>query len=290
MADEPSLPATFAQNEAAQKVANLAQSEALQMLNQLMNVILNKDVPESRIDRLVALHEKLVADQKRMWFVEAMALVAPKLPEIDKNGKIVMYSKAVRQEIERLHGEIPEGARPMQTTAYAKHDDIVSAVRGPLSEHGLVLGFEPGKKDDGRITMVAKLSHVGGHVEKVDVPHVEVDSSGSKNNLQGMGSSLRYLMRYGTLLLLPIVTRDPQNGLDNDGAGGAPFDEPETISEAQYRKLADEIGAQGGPKVLASVLEHFRIEALGDLPAARFDEAKDRLAARAARVRQGGNR
>jgi hypothetical protein len=108
------------------------------------------------------------------------------------------------------------------------------------------------------------------------MPDVQIDATGSKNNLQGLGSVKTYLMRYATILLLNIVTRDPRDGLDNDGANGAPIEGRAVISEAQYKTLADEITAQGG-KTLDAVLRIFGIESLAGLPAARFDECVSRL-------------
>jgi hypothetical protein len=71
---------------------------------------------------------------------------------------------------------------------------------------------------------------------------VALDSSGGKNNIQGMGSSFSYGKRYTTTALLNIVTE----GEDDDGArGGARF-----ISEVQadeLRELCRMAGRQEGP-------------------------------------------
>jgi hypothetical protein len=270
------LPAVAAETPRAELVARTAQSEAGQMLSQIMAVILDPNVPETRLDRLLALQKALVEDHRRMLFVEAKARMQPHLPQIDRNGKIVIYSKKVREEMDRAGGELPAGAQPIQETRYAKQDDILEAVLPILSEHGFTLNFSPGKTAEGRIKMVGELCHVGGHVQQVDMPDVQIDATGSKNNLQGLGSVKTYLMRYATILLLNIVTRDPRDGLDNDGANGAPIEGRAVISEAQYKTLADEITAQGG-KTLDAVLRIFGIESLAGLPAARFDECVSRL-------------
>jgi ERF superfamily len=266
--------------ERTREVARAAQSEASQMLSQIMAVLLDPNVPEARLDRLLALQKELVADQRRMLFVEAKAAMTPFLPTIERSGKIIVYSKEVRTKAEAAGGKLPEGARPMQETSYAKREDIIEIIRPIIGQYGFDLDFVPGKNQHGRITMKARLSHVGGHVQEIDVPDVEIDSSGSKNNIQGLGSSLTYLQRYGTILLLNIVSRDPRDGLvDNDGADGAHIKGPETISEEQYKKLATEIESQGGG-TLAVVLKVFGIPSLSDLPAARYDECVMRLAER----------
>ncbi len=281
--------AGFAQS--TEIAARSAQSEAGQMLSQIMAVILDPSVPETRLDRLLALQEKLVADQRRMMFVEAMARLTPLLPTIDRTGKIIVFSKRDREAAAANDGRMPAGAQPIQQTGYAKQEDIIEAIRPMIGEFGFALSFVPGRTEQGRITMKARLSHVGGHVEEIDIPNVEVDSSGSKNNIQGLGSSLKYLQRYGTLLLLPIVSRDPRDGLDNDGANGARIEGDAGISDEQYAVLQAEITRQGG-RTLASVLTAFGLEdkSLADLPAAKFEECKQRLRERAAAAQKGGTR
>lgn len=260
-------------------VAGPALSEAGQMLAQLRAIILDPTVPEARLNLLIAMQKDLQADQRRMMFVEGQASMSLELPTIERTGKIVVYSKADRERAAKNGGEMPADAVPMQQTSYAKQEDIIEAVRPILGRYGFTLNFYPSRTPEGRIGMRARLSHVGGHFEEIDMPSVEVDSSGSKNNIQGGGSSQKYLMRYATLMLLNIVSRDQRDGIDNDGADGKTIDGAAVISDQQYADLATVIDGFADPvAMLDAVCKAYNVVGLSDLPADKFTSAMNRLA------------
>src|SRR5208283_4848434 len=73
--------------------------------------------------------------------------------------------------------------------------------------------------DSYRIATKAILTHREGHAETAETPPLLQDSSGLKNTVQAVGSSLAYGKRYALRAILPIVSHAPQDA-DDDGHGG----------------------------------------------------------------------
>lgn len=88
------------------------------------------------------------------------------------------------------------------------------------------------------------------------------DTSGSKNSIQAIGSTITYLQRYTLFSILGLASTD-----DDDGnmTGGAAIDENQL---ANLEALMDEVKADK-----AKFMKHFKIEHLEDLPASRFKPA-----------------
>ena len=132
--------------------------------------------------------------------------------------------------------------------------------------------------DEGKVRVTTILTHRDGHSEETyfDLPF---DSSGSKNNVQAVGSSTSYAKRYGVLSILNLRVA----GQDDDAQSAIP---PVEISVKQYDTLKKLIQTTGSDeqkfiKYLASKSYLKASGDLADLPAEHFDEAKDALALKA---------
>jgi hypothetical protein len=208
----------------------------------------NTDV--DKLERLLGMYERITAQQAKAAYTAALAELQPKLPIIDRKGRITVTDKSDRTKI-------------IQSTAYARWEDIHAAIRPLLSEYGFTLSFKPGVADDGKITVTGTLAHRDGHSEDSTIT-LPYDSSGSKNSVQAVGSSTSYGRRYVALMLLNIVTRG-----EDDDAEKAGVDH--WITEEQVTDLValmDEVGADR-----TRFLNHMRIDTLSRLPASRFAEA-----------------
>ena len=94
-----------------------------------------------------------------------------------------------------------------------------------------------------------------------------MDSTGSKNNVRAIGSSISYGKRYAASALLNITTR----GEDDDGkAGGA-----KPVSDEQRAELQDLI--EKSNTEIEAFCRAFSVDALVDLPSAAFDRAASML-------------
>ena len=283
--------------------ARSAQSEAGQMLSQIAALVVNPDIPDSRLDRLFALQKELIADQRRMAFSDALARASANFGEVKRSGRMVVYSKEHRKYADEHDGKYPPNAKPIQDTPYAKFEDVVAAVVPALSSEGLHVSYEPeekilsltneqGIKVDSLVFVVTGImTHSGGFEKRVPTPSLPIDTSGSKNPIQARKSTVSYGRKMALELLTGVSSRDE----DDDGASsGDPINESsetDVISDEQYAVLQAEITRQGG-KTLAAVLTAFGLEdkSLADLPAAKFEECKQRLRERAAAAQKGGTR
>lgn len=213
-----------------------------------------------KLERLLGMYERIKANEARASYMEALSRMQPKLPIIDRKGKIVIR--------EKVNGERTGAVQ--QATPYALWEDINEAITPILADHGFALSFRTGAAADGKITVTGILSHSAGHQEDTTITLMH-DSTGSKNSVQAVGSSISYGKRYTATLLLNITSR----GEDDDGkAGGA----GELITEEQVKMLQSAIIEADAD--LPKFLKYLSIEKLADLPAAKYQSAMQALTAK----------
>lgn len=210
-----------------------------------------------RLERLIAVYERMKAQEARASFDRALSAMQPKLPAIDENGRI---------EIKEKNSE-----RVIQATSFALWEDINDVIKPILGSHGFGLSFRCGLAADGKIAVTGILSHEDGHREETTVT-LPYDSTGSKNAVQSVGSSTSYGQRYAAKLLLNITSRAPQDR-DRDGATVS-----DAITEDQEQKLNLLMTEVKGN--LGAFLAHFKIKKLSELPAAQYDRAIAAIEAR----------
>lgn len=246
-----------------------------------------------KMERMMQMREREMARRAREEFAIAFAELIPELPSIDRNGAVTVYSKSDREYAAKNFGELPAGARPIQQTAYATLDDILTAINPVLSQHGFSIRFEHETIPTGdsfRIKTKAILLHRAGHSESAETPPLQQDSSGSKNNVQGVGSSMKYGRRYALMAVLPIASHAPQDR-DDDGKAAGGTTGPVTITPEQVETLRSEIIDTDSD--IPTFLDFFKVAKLDDLPAKDFDHAMkmlDEKRRRAAKAKEKGAR
>lgn len=152
----------------------------------------NMDV--SKLERLMALREKMDSDQNRIEFASAMNRAQAKIVPVVKNKK-------------NAH----------TNSTYANLDAIIPAIMPIISECGLSLSFGTASSPlEGHYRITCDVRHNAGHVEHYDLD-LPVDSAGSggkvnKTGVQAYGSTMSYGRRYLTAMIFNLATSD-----DNDG-------------------------------------------------------------------------
>lgn len=214
-----------------------------------------------KLEKLLEMYERISARQAKAAFAAALAEMQPELPVIDENGRIEVREKSSSG---KRDGEV------QQSTSYALWEDINEGIRPALAAHGFALSFRTGMTDDNRIKVTGILSHREGHQEETTMVLMH-DSTGSKNAVQAIGSSVSYGKRYTALALLNITSR----GQDDDGtiAGAGVF-----ITEAQrdaLQLLLDSSGADA-----RRFCEFFKISHVGELLGRDYRRAEDMLKAK----------
>ena len=234
-----------------------AASEAAALISMIERAAADPGIDIERIERMYAMYERASARNARAAYDAAFAAMQPELPEIDKRGKIIIKEKGTEKII--------------QSTPYALWDDTNRLIKPILAKYGFGLSFRIAQTDS-RLTTTAILAHCDGHREETPFAS-PIDSTGSKNNVQGWGSALSYGKRYAGTAILNITTK----GEDDDGkAAGAAQDE--FINDEQTAELQRLIAETKTD--ITKFLEIGGVESLSDIPAAQFAKARAMLIAK----------
>ena len=175
-------------------------NEATAIIQVIERAALNPAVDIDKMERLLLMQERVMERAAKASYVQSLAVAKRTIPTIPENGKIVIPGR----------GNLPD-----QVTPYPLWEDIDEAITPVLDANGLVLSFRTSMAPDGRLIVSGVLSHCDGHEERTDLT-LPYDSSGSKNGVQAVGSSLSYGKRYTATALLNLVSRNE----DDDGASG----------------------------------------------------------------------
>lgn len=191
-----------------------------------------------KMERLILMQERVQARDAEVAFSEAFASMQPELPAISKNGQIVHKGQLISE--------------------FSEWEDINKAITPVLSRFGFSLSFKPATVDN-KVAVTAILRHRLGYKDEATLP-LPTDTSGAKNAVQGIGSTLSYGKRYTAVLLLNLTT----GGDDDDGSSAAP------VQKTQYQAAKDAPFPQGPARnksdLKAQCREVWRdIEAMSDL-------------------------
>lgn len=176
-----------------------------------------------QLREMMQLEREWKADLAKQAFNDAMA--AFKLEAI-----VIIKDKTVSYPTQRKDGSV--GANT--SYKHATLGNVVETVMPRLAAHGLSHSWNPRREAD-RVVVTCTITHKQGHSESVtlDAP---LDSSGSKNNIQAMGSSVSYLSRYTFLSICGLATKEMDD--DAKGAGGDPAAERLQTWELKARSAA----------------------------------------------------
>jgi hypothetical protein len=218
-------------------------TETASLLEVISRAAIDPAVDVEKMERLLLMQERIAARAAKAAFADALSRLQPKLPVIRERGGIKDRSGNVQSR-------------------YALWEDIVGIITPLLAEEGFSLSFRTEGTDKG-VTVTGVLLHREGHSEQTSLP-IPLDTSGSKNNVQGVGSSTSYGKRYTAAALLNLRTGD----VDDDGraAGG-----PETVSEDQVANLEALLSEVGADKV--KFLRFLKVDSLADILAANYSAA-----------------
>jgi len=208
----------------------------------------DESVDVEKMRALLEMHEHVLERNAEAAFNAAFAEMQSTLPEIDERGQI------------KVAGQV--------RSRYALFEDINKVAKPILKQYGFAVMFKTPETDKG-VRVEGVLMHQAGHRESTAIT-LEADTSGSKNSVQSIGSSVSYAKRYILCALLNITTR----GEDDDGFKAA----TQVIDEKQLadlKALADEAKKDGesAADVLAGLCKYYKIDKAENLPASLFKGA-----------------
>lgn len=196
------------------------------------------------LEKLMTLQERWEANEARKQFDEAVAAAKAEMPIILRNSK-------------------------GNNSTYADFAAIAKAVDPILGTHGLSYRFRS-EQTNGLISVTCRLAHKAGHAEETSLTG-SPDKTGSKNDIQAIGSTLTYLQRYSLVLMLGLAASKDDDGKTADDGSLVTDDQL-----AELIALADELGADK-----AKFCKFAKIESFADIRASKFEDAKAALRSRA---------
>lgn len=200
------------------------------------------------IEKLMDLQERNQRDVARRAFDQAIANAKAEFGPIRKSGKVSHGQGKTSFEHETLI-------------------DISAAVDGPLSRYGLHYRYRVSQTD--RITVTCIIAHKDGHSEETTLSG-QPDTSGAKNSIQAVGSTVTYLQRYTLKAALGLSA-----AADDDGQIAEQRVGNENITADQWQELVRLIDKAGIDESVVLTAE--KISALDFLPARRFETVKGKL-------------
>ena len=193
------------------------------------------------IEKLMNLQERWEASNARKAFDAAIASAKAKIPAIERN------------------------ATGHNDKRYADFSAIARVVDPVLSEFGLSYRFRTTQAD--RISVTCILSHKDGHSEETTLAG-PADTSGNKNAIQAIGSTLTYLQRYSLVQMLGLAAARDDDGNSVGKVDDAP-PAPGSITQEQADNLRDLLEAKGAS--LSAFLNWAKHKRLCDIPAEQYD-------------------
>lgn len=211
----------------------------------LVRVALETGADVEKLERLLALQERWEATQARRAFFAALTEFQATAPTLLRNAEVDFST-----------------AKGRTAYKFASLSGIAHKIREPLRRCGLSYRFEMADADKLGLRVSCIVTHTGGHSERTELC-APADTTGSKNAIQALGSSVSYMQRYTLLCALGLVTGD----VDDDGQASSP---PEVISASQVaalRALCADLGNE------AALLAWAGVESIAGFPASKYDEA-----------------
>lgn len=179
-----------------QEAAPMAESNTVSMFERLAR---DPSVSVEKLERLMDLQDRANKRNAEEAFNAALAMMQADLPTIRERGGIKDRNGNVQSK-------------------YALWEDVNAAILPVLKQHGFSLTFRQEQTDKG-ICVTGVLSHRQGHSERTSIT-LPADTSGSKNAVQAVGSSVSYGKRYTAGMLLNLNSADIEGDDDGKEAGG----------------------------------------------------------------------
>lgn len=220
------------------------------MISMIERMAMDPNSDITKLERMLEMKERMEAKEAERAFSSDFAAMQAELPIIKERG-------AIRNR----NGEV-------QST-YPLWEDVISALREPLAAHGFSMSFDR-RKEDGVTYYGCILMHRMGHSQRVEID-LPRDASGSKNEVQGEGSTVSYGQRYSSKMAINWISEHSE---DDDGARAGAGD---TISLEQYDALCRKIEAAGVTQEI--VMQAEKLTMLELMRADRFEPVMKRLQA-----------
>lgn len=231
--------------EPGREIAMSAPTNVEQFFGLMQTMVTNKDIDPAKMQGVLDVMERMMNKEAETEFNRDYMAVKSKIPRIIKDGQV----------------EYEKGGVKEKTFKFASYEAIDRAITKIEKEYGFARSFTTDPKEGGGVIVTCTLRHAKGHSITSSIP-VALDSSGGKNNIQGMGSSYSYGKRYTTCMVWDIVTVNE----DDDGDGAH-----ERITTEQAERLKAAVDFAGAS--LTGFLAYLGADSIEDIKARDFNKA-----------------
>jgi type II secretory pathway component HofQ len=222
------------------------------MMSMIERAARDPQVDIDKLERLFALLERMIAEEKKTAYAAAMSVVQAKIQPVYRD------------------------ARNDQTNStYARLEAISAAIKPIYTAEGFSLSFDTAdstKPDHMRI--VCEVMHSAGHsvIKHFDLPYDNVGMKGNANKtmVHASGSTVSYGRRYLTLMVFNVPLTNEDNDGNSGGGNGVEYITDKQAADLQC--LMDEVNANK-----ANFLKYCKVDSLDRLPASKFKGAVEAL-------------
>lgn len=220
---------------------SIQQSESSAIMSVIERVAMSPDADIEKLERMLDMQERVLDRNAKQAFTADLASMQIELPRVVEHGE--GHNKA----------------------KYALLEDINDMLRPVLHRFGFAVTFRI-KHESGLVWVTTVLSHRQGHSEETSIP-LALDTSGSKNAVQAVGSSISYGKRYGICAMLNISTGDDVDGGHPKSTDGIATPKKQSITDARLTAAITKI--KSGEYSRDALLNNF---SLTDAQSQRVDD------------------
>lgn len=231
------------------------------MASMFMNMAMNPECDVDKLEKLMALYERDEARKSQIAFNRDFSAMQSDITTVSKGSKV----------------SYPNSKGGKTEYSFATLEDIVDMVRPVLQKHGFAVSFKVNTSSG--VNVQCSLMHKDGHSIETAM-QVQADSSGGKNNVQALGSSISYAKRYTLSSLLNIATRD------DDDAQAAMQKDSRVITANQSKTLEtkfDDLSKSKQEAFKKWLVDNYGIEFISEITVKQFNtvlSAINKLAAK----------
>ena len=181
----------------------------------IMTLAITQGADLGQLEKMMALQERWEANEAKKAYVKAMAEFKANPPKINKDRR-VSFKMKTGGKTEYSHASL---------------GNVTEKINSGLGEHGLSAAWST-DQNGASIKVTCTITHSKGYSENTSLV-ATADTSGTKNNIQAIGSTISYLQRYTLLALTGLATQDQ----DDDGVSSGPA--PQLLDPSQVNQVVD---------------------------------------------------
>lgn len=181
--------------------------------------------------------------------------------------------KAYNEAISAFRSECPaiKKTRKAHNSKYAGLAETIEQIKGLMSKHGLSHSWRTLQGENKSVGVTCVLTHRQGHKEETTL-YADADTSGSKNSIQAIGSTVTYLQRYTLFAMLGLA------GTDQDLDGELPESDVDYINRDQLARIDELIIATNTDE--NAFCTYYKIKSVPLLPVSKYEHAVSGLEAK----------